>query len=256
MTVVIPWAWFYVLGRIVGFVALAPVWSWRVMPPWIAGILALVLTVAVAPGITAPAPASWLVLGGGFLGQVTIGLIMGITLAVVLAGIEMAGTLVGQMLGIGIGASADPGVMVTGPGFSTTFGLLAMLAFVASGGLLLGIQALHDSFQSLPIGHYPVLSVAWIGGLGETLLATALLLGAPILGAIMLVIVAIGMINRAFPGLSAYFIAMPLGILVALLILWLFLPALPSILSGIWTQGWTTLSHLLAVWGGHGHGHG
>ena len=254
MTFVIPWAWFYVLGRIIGFVVMAPVWSWNAIPPWLMGVFALGLTVAVTPGITAAAPSSWVVLGIGFGGQVVVGMAMGLTLAVVLAGVEMAGTIVTNLLGIGLGASADPAVTVTDAGLSTIFALLAMLAFVAAGGLLLSVQVLHDSFMALPIGQFPILSIPWLTGLGQTLFGTALLFGAPLLGAVLLVIFAIGVLNRAFPSMSAYFLALPTAILLVLILLWLFLPDMPDLLNGLWTAAWSTLSHLLALWSTvHGH---
>ncbi len=248
MTFIIPWAWFYVLGRVIGFVLLAPVWAWNVIPPWFIGVLALGLTVAVTPGIQAPTPASWLTLGIGFGGQLVVGIAMGLTLAVVLAGVEMAGTLVTNLLGIGLGASADPAVMVSGAGLSTIFGFLAMLAFVAGGGLLLSIQVMHDSFLALPVGQFPILSLAWLIGLGQTLFGTALLFGAPLLGAVLLVIFAIGVLNRAFPSMSAYFLALPTAILLVLVLFWIYLPDTPDLLNSLWTTAWSTLSHLLAQW--------
>lgn len=246
MTLTVAMAPLLISGRVLGFVLFAPVWSWKVLPPWFRGILALTLTVSISPGVPAPILANWGAFVLAWLGQVVIGLMMGLVLYATLASLSIVGTLVTEMLGVGLAANVLQGVIASNAGFTTLLTLIALFAFIHGGGLLLSIMALHYSLHTIPLtAGLPPLTWRFVASLGTTALATALLIAAPFVIALFILLIAIGVVSRAFVQMNAYFLAMPATSLVFLVILWWTLPNLSLIISHLWKSDWVWLNQFL-----------
>ncbi|CAB1128024.1 Flagellar biosynthesis protein FliR [Candidatus Hydrogenisulfobacillus filiaventi] len=242
-----------VFARLWGFLLVAPVsGSLLITQPVrvaLAALLAFALLPAAAPHLVNP-PWGLLPLGIGL--QFALGVMLGLVLAVFWSAFAMAGQLVTYQLGIGLVTPARPSLLAAGSVLGEFQSLLALLVFVASGGLELGVVALARSFQALPLtaAGIPAHAVGFLEGLMTTALAMSLLLGAPMLLAGLVVDLSTGILARAFPQLNAYFLALPVGVGVVLAVWMATLPLFFTVSGNVWHLAWTAVSRLLAIWQG------
>ncbi|MEQ1515218.1 MAG: flagellar biosynthetic protein FliR, partial [Usitatibacteraceae bacterium] len=86
------------------------------------------------------------------LQQVLIGLALGFMVRLTMAGIEMAGELIGLQMGLSFAGFFDPQSKQDGTAVGSWLGVIAMLMFLGINGHLLLIHTLAESFTLFPIG--------------------------------------------------------------------------------------------------------
>lgn len=215
------------LARILALVASAPVIGNPSLPVSVKIGLGLLITVLVAPLVPSPPgidPASatgMLILAQ----QVLIGLAMGFAMHVVFHAAEMAGELIGLQMGLGFATLYDASVPGFIPILGQYLGVVVSLAFLAVDGHLLLLSALVESFQVLPLAPLSAPSglhavVEW----GGAILSYSLALSLPLLAALLITNLALGVLTRAAPQLNIFAVGFPLTILVGILVLALSLP--------------------------------
>lgn len=211
------------LTRVGAFMMAAPIVGAQVVPARIRLLLALLLTMAIAPtlhDLPQPdflSPASVVLVAQ----QVLIGIGMGLFLQILMHTFVMSGQIIAMKMGLGFASMNDPsnGVVVTV--VSQFYLLIATLLFLALNGHLVMIEVLTDSFRTLPIG-------ADIGsgrlqtlvGWGSWLFGAALLMSLPALTALLIINSTLGVITRAAPQLNIFAIGFPLMLVLGLLIMW------------------------------------
>ncbi len=228
------------LTRILALIASAPVIGNPSVPARVKIGLGLLLTMLVAPLVTAPAgitPGS----AAGLLimaQQVLIGLAMGFAMQVVFHAAELAGEFIGLQMGLGFATLYDASVPGFIPILGQYLGVIFSLAFLAIDGHLLLVSAVAESFQVLPLSTLTapsgVLSVTQWGG---TIFAFALTLSLPLLGALLITNLALGVLTRAAPQLNIFAIGFPLTILMGFAVLILALPFLAPVIERQFAEG-------------------
>lgn len=239
-----------VLSRVSGLVVTAPAFGTAEVPAQARALLALGLAALVIPGQwhVHPAPADslamWLVLVGA---ELLVGMALGLGVALVLAGADAAGQLVGQASGLMAAELFDPTQNENVSLFSRVLFLTAVAIFVLIGGHRLVMAALLDTFRTMPPG-----SAVWRNSLAETFVTLALqslTLGvraaAPALAALLLANLVLGLIGRTLPQLNIFLVGFGLNAMLALGILalslgtaiWVFQdqvgPAIESVLAAL-----------------------
>lgn len=206
-------AFIYPLTRILAFIATAPLFSSVAVPRRIRLTLGLVLTVALAPALPAMpqvAPTS----GAGLwilAQQLLVGIGMGYAMRVIYAAIEIAGEFISAQMGLGFATSYDPMNTSQTPVISEFINLLTLLVFLSINGHLMYVATLAQSFQVIPVGSTlaPV-SLLNLAELGTAMFATGLLLALPIIVALMITNIALGVLTRAAPQLNIFAVGFPL----------------------------------------------
>jgi len=213
------WIAFYAfpLARILGLIATAPLWSTAGIPRRTRLILGLGITIAIAP-VLPPMPdvqpAS--LAGLWILGQqVLIGISMGFAARIVFAAIDMAGTYIGFQMGLGFATFYDPLEGGQTPVLSEFIGLIALLLFMALDGHLLYISTLAQSFHAIPVGPEALSPNSWrnLAELGGKIFSAGLLLALPVLIALMITNVALGVLTKAAPQLNLFALGFPLTLM-------------------------------------------
>src|ERR1700712_3207750 len=145
---------FWPFVRIAACLMVAPVFSAAYVPPRTRLILALAITLLVAPLIPAqPSVAPFSV--AGFIvtaQQIIIGVALGFSLQLVFDAITLAGQLLANSMGLGFAFNVDPVHGASTPVVGQLYTIVAMLTFLALNGHLVLIETLVDGFQSLPVG--------------------------------------------------------------------------------------------------------
>lgn len=207
----------YPLARILGLIATAPLWSTAGIPRQTRLILGFAITIAIAPVLpTMPQiqPAS--LAGLWILGQqILIGIAMGFAARLVFAAIDMAGTYIGFQMGLGFATFYDPIDGAQTPVVAEFIGLLALLLFLSLDGHLLYISTLAQSFHAIPVGPEALSPNSWrnLVELAEKIFSAGLLLSLPIIVALMITNVALGILTKAAPQLNLMALGFPLTLM-------------------------------------------
>ena len=225
------------LARILALISVAPVFGESSLPQRAKIGLALALTVTIVPAL-GPVPRIDPVSIAGLAAlaqQVLIGTAMGFAMRLVFAAVESAGEIIALQMGLGFATLYDPqnADSVSAPG--SLMNALAVLMFLSIDGHLAMLAAVIDSFRTLPIdaGPVPSLSIHMIVAAGANVLAAGSMLALPIVAALMLTNLALGVLSRAAPQLNLFAVGFPVTLAVGLVLLAVMLPRIAPVLAGM-----------------------
>ena len=234
-------AFIFPLSRILGFIAMAPLWSTAGVPKRIRLTIGIAITVALAPGLppmpeVQPAsPAGLWIMAQ----QMLIGIGMGFAAKIVFTAFLFAGEFIGSQMGLGFATFYDPLNASQTPVIAEFMNLVALLLFLSLNGHLLYLATLAQSFSAIPISNVPVGAGSWlnIAELGSKIFSAGLLLSLPIMAALMITNVALAVLTRAAPQLNLFALGFPLTLIGGFLILAISLNYLAPPFQGIFQVG-------------------
>ena len=228
------------LARVAALVGVAPIFGTLGVPRRVKVMLAIGVTIAVAP-MVGPVPDvdPWSAAGlAVLLQQMLIGTAMGLVMRIVFTIVDVAGELGGLQMGLGFATFFDPQHGVNTQVVTQFLGLLVALVFLAINGHLMMLSALAESFRLLPIGA-AVSASAWLSLVdwGGTIFATGLMLALPVIAALLMTNVALGILTRAAPQLNLFAVGFPVTILVGWVVLGLSLPMVAPLFMQAFDEG-------------------
>lgn len=235
--------------RILSFVATEPVLGNNAVSFRVKVALSLFLAVLIAPVLPAPpgvSPAS----AAGLLilaQQVLIGAAMGFAARIVVSAAEMAGQLAGLQMGLGFAVFFDPQGGGQTPLMAQFFGLIAVLALLATNGHYLMLTALRESFTVLPVSAEPLAPPGFLTLVhwGGEIFRTGVMLSLPVVGAVLIANVAIGVLTRAAPQLNIFAVGFPITLAVGFLMLYLSMPIVVPLIEALGETGVATVIRVL-----------
>lgn len=237
------------LVRILALVAADPVLGNSVVPVRVKIGVAVLLTLLVAPTLGAmpavsPGSAAGLLI---MMQQVVIGIAMGLAMRVVFIAVEMAGSMIGLQMGLGFATFFDPQNSTQVPVVAQFLGLFAILVFLAIDGHLMVIAALVDSFHALPIGAQSLSPEAWrnLAGWGAEIFRAGLLLSLPVIAALLIANLALGIMTRAAPQLNIFAVGFPITLMVGFVVLYVSVPFFAALLERLFQDGLSAMALLL-----------
>ena len=231
-----------VMARVGAAAWLAPFLGGRLVPVPVKTGLILVLTLVMFPlvvrtvpsGISAPLAVALLAK------EALVGMALGFVVSAAFWGAEAAGRLVDTARGASMAELTIPHTGTRSSPMGALFFQLALVLFIVLGGHRIFITALGASYEVLPVATFPV--ARGFGGLAllccrvtADIFVLGLSLAAPVIAAVFLTDVTLGLINRFAPSINVFFLAMPakavIGIGILVLATGLLLGALPPILG-------------------------
>jgi len=229
------------LTRILGLVASAPLFGHASVPNQVKVLLGVLLALIIAPTVPAvPAidPMSY----AGLLilvQELLIGLAMGFAMRLVFAAIEYAGELASNVMGFSFASFFDPTTQGRSAAISQFLSMVATMAFLAVNAHLVLLAALSESFTSLPISSTPISLAAplELARLGSRIFSAGLQLSLPIIAALLITNVALGILTRAAPQLNIFGIGFPITLGVGMLTLSVALPYLNTPIQNLFNEG-------------------
>lgn len=247
-------AFIYPLARILGLVAAAPVFNNAALPMRIKLAVGLAITFALAPALApqpAPAPASWMGLSL-LVQQSLVGVALGFTMRIVFAAVDLAGELIGLQMGLGFAVFYDPQNAAQSPVVAEVAGLLALLIFLALNGHLMMLALLARSFTALPVGAAALSGAGWeaVARWGATLFSTGVLLALPLIAALLITNIALGVLTRAAPQLNLFAVGFPITLVAGFSVLALTMPYFGPALEQMFDQGFAAMNVVMGAMGG------
>lgn len=223
-----------VTGRIGGLMLTAPGWSGQTLPATVRTAVTVVLAVLLLPmAPAAPLPDHVLDLPLPMAAEIAIGVVIGLTAAVLVQAVGLAGEVVSMQMGLSIAPALSPvpEMQVVGLGQIST--LLAILIYLLLGGHLMLIRALGESLRVLPPGG----GIDFVAGgpaaaaLAGQLFACAASAAGPVMVALLLANIALAVLGRAVPQINAMTVSFPITIGVGLLMYSVSLPNVSAVVA-------------------------
>jgi len=237
--------------RLGAMLAWAPVIGHRSIPVMHRAGIAAALALVLAPTLGAPArpggldAVGWLI---AVAGEVFVGLAVGFVAMLVVAAADAAGELIGFEMGLSIGVVFNPSTGGQEGLVTRLLNTLALLLFLAVNGHHLLIRAVAVSFERLRPG--AAFDPAMAGGLvslGGKLLESGVALAAPVVGVLVVLNVALGLIGRVVPQSNVFLVGLPVSIGLGLLALYEALPGMMQALEGLIADTTANLDGLFAA---------
>ncbi len=150
------------------------------------------------------------------LGELVLGLILGISVHVMFAAIQTGGNLIGVQMGFSMVNVLDP---LTGTNEAVTAHFLymtAILVFLSLNGHLYLMSAMVESFKYIPPGQIFISSklTAQIMTISKDLFILAVKVASPIIASIFVVDLALALISKMAPQMNVLMLGFPLKIMV------------------------------------------
>ena len=206
-----------VLVRISGIVTTAPVLGSNTIPVQVKIVLILALGLIIQPFIEFPRvfpdqTSEHLIL---IASELLIGLVMGLVARFMFAAIEFAGTVVGFQMGLSMANMFDPMSEQQISMIARFETAMATLIFLVMDLHLVIVQAIVRSYYLLPPGGASVNSNLTQGilSLSSSVFTIGLQIGAPLIVALFLANMIIGLLARTVPQIQVFVVGFPLTLL-------------------------------------------
>ncbi|WP_209122371.1 flagellar biosynthetic protein FliR [Alkalihalobacillus sp. BA299] len=248
-------AFLLVFIRVLAFFTVMPIFSYRTIPTTLKIGLAVYLAWIMFFTIDAPELAldeNYFLL---IIKEILVGLLVGLIATILIYAIQVAGAFMDMNMGFMIANVVDPATGAQSPligGYLYTFALLLLLVTDAHHLLIDGV---YYSYQFIPLeqlfiplGNENVIEFIFLTF--NKMFIIAFQMALPIVGALFLVDVALGMISRSVPQMNVFVVGMPLKILVGLLLLTIFLSVFYMIVQQLFETIVVTMRTLMQLLGG------
>lgn len=238
------------LTRILSMIASSPILGNKQIPVRVkvgfSALIAVIIAPAIGemPPVAVGSPQGLLIM----IQQIIIGVAMGFTMRLIFTAIEMAGELAGLQMGLGFASFYDPVNAAHSPIVAQWLGMVAALAFLSINGHLYMLSALAESFRMLPVGsmisNQGFYAVASWGG---SIFVYALQISLPILAALLITNIALGILTRAAPQLNLFAIGFPITLAIGFLVLMLSMPHFIPMLDRLTQEGLSATLNLVKL---------
>ena len=240
----------FVLARVSGLVATAPTFTGAYIPMQVRAFLAVGIALVLMPtqwNALQATPTNLPDYAILMAGELLIGMVLGMGIAILASGLQLAGQIIAQMSGMALADVLNPGTDTELPVFSSMLYMVGLAVFVVIGGHRALIDGLLGTFESVPIGHGGV--VGTIGHTISTMVSESFSLGvraaAPAMVALLLATLVLGLVGRTLPQLNVLVLGFGINTIVTMAALLIsvgavailfqeyFDPALKVLLSGL-----------------------
>jgi len=220
-------------------VSFAPFIGSGAISRWIRILFAIAMTILIFPVVhefRQEIPMEFVPYSLALVREMSVGLALGLIGKLVFASLEVAGQMMGFQMGFGFIRVIDPQTQVESPFMSIFLNLIGLLTFLTINGHHWYLQAIIESFRLAPKGISLSGAAAWqmIHSVSDMFLV-GLKISAPIMVALFLVDVLLGIIGRAAPQIHILIVGLPakgiVGFLFLAATIYTFVPFLAQVLN-------------------------
>jgi len=237
--------------RITAFLVASPLLGHNAIPQKVKIGVGVLLTILIGPLLPAP-PAIPVFSMAGFgliIEQLLIGIAIGFCMRMIFSVVQAAGEYIGMQMGLGFATSYSADIGASSVIISRFLYQITLLMFLAFNGHLLVLDVVLDTFRLLPIGGVQANPGAWklIALYAGTIFSTGLLLSLPLIGALLLMNLAMGILNRSAPQLTVFSIGFPLTLTVGLVLLMVMMTSFGPFLERLFQSGFEFIKVLVGA---------
>ncbi len=241
--------------RLSAMMMIAPVLSSRTIPVRVKAGLVVVISFVALPLVAAGGgvvPSRAVAIAGLAVKEALIGFAFGFVAQMLFAAVQTAGGYIDIGAGFAISQTFDPASNASVSILGRYYNLVAITAFLAMGGVQLLVGGVVRSFTLAPPLADLRLDAIVTGVLAraDDILLIAVQISAPLLGAMLIADVTLGIISRSVPQMNVFIVGLPIKTAVALAGTAILLPAFIIFLNTLGAQMLSDLSVMLRAAGG------
>lgn len=209
------------LVRVSGMVVFAPFFSSNALPIRTKAVFVGAVAFLLAPLVASMPNARATISFSALVGELAVGLVYGLTLALLSEMMLFAGQIAGLQFSFSLVNLMDPASNIQTPLMGELFQLMGTLVVIAAGLDRILLASMVRSFRAAPLGSFsvgPVTTLTIVRAAGGIFLA-GVELAAPLLAATMLVEIAVSLLGKLSPQLPVMNLTVPLKTITGFLIL-------------------------------------
>ncbi len=248
-------AFLLIFVRVTSFFLMLPLFSYRTIPTSHKVGFAFFLSLMMFFGMETPT----LEVDGAYylliIKEAMVGLFIGFLAYMLFSAVQVAGGLIDFQMGFAIANVVDPQTGTQSPLTGQYLNIIALFFLLAVNGHHLLLDGVFYSYQFIPLDQ------AWVNFgdekimeyAGKTLalmFAIAFQMSIPVVGAIFLVDVALGIVARTVPQLNIFVVGVPVKIVVGLIMLIIVMGAIMASVSNLFSTMLTTMRDMMNLMGG------
>ena len=209
-----------VLSRVSGLAIAAPLIGSPALPRRIKVAFAFAVSIMIFP-VVLPRTAPTIELSQllvTLLGELAIGLTIGLAVDLVFLGARLAGLVIGQQAGLAFGQVVNPMLGGQSTLVGQVYYLVTLMLFLAIGGHRVMVRALLDTFTTIPPGSFRFTEshTAMLEQLLTQTFVVGLRLAAPAVTALFIASLTMGLIARTVPQLNILTIGFQIRVFIGL----------------------------------------
>ena len=200
------------LVRVGGMVAFAPFFSSSSLPMRTKAVFAGAVAFLLAPLVASLPGAQAEISVPALIGELAVGLMYGLSLALLTEMLLFAGQIAGLQLSFSLVNLMDPNSSIQTPLLGDLFSLMGTLVVIAAGLDRILLASMVRSFRAAPLGSFALAgpsALAIVRAASGVCLA-AVELAAPVLAATLLVEVAVALMGKLSPQLPVMMLSVPI----------------------------------------------
>ncbi|MEN6332730.1 MAG: flagellar biosynthetic protein FliR [Phycisphaerales bacterium] len=227
-----------ILTRVSGFLVSLPIFGWPAIPVPTKVLVAVVLSAffylckPMAINLAGLSTDAAMLL---LMGEAIYGLALGIIVAMLFSAVALSGRIAEQQMGMTMSEIVDPLKGEESGELSGLMDMIFILLFLSADGHHLLLLTISKSYDAFPPGTAPTLGVL-VEGVVETssvLLMASLRLAAPLLGAFLVLMVALALLARLVPEMDILTVTWPARVALGLFLVAVFLPFVAGFVTEI-----------------------
>jgi flagellar biosynthesis protein FliR len=210
-----------VMVRLSGLMVFAPVFSSSAIAPRIKAGFVFAMTILLAPAVATVPGARAVLDGRALLGELSVGLLFGLSLMMLNEALTFAGTLLGLQFSFSLVNLLDPNTMIETAVLGQMLSWLGVLVIIGSGLDRSLLAAVVRSFSAVPVGQAVMQAKT---GVALAMMASGIFLAgvqlaAPVMAAALAVEVTVALVARLSPQLPSLVISVPAKTMVSYVVL-------------------------------------
>jgi len=208
---------FLCFARISAFIVLLPVLGSKTVPSQVKVAVSLLLAVFMMPAVHGSIDAAAQGAIPFFIlvaKEVLVGITLGFVTKFLFAGIQLGGEIIGVQMGFGVAKVVDPGYRSQMSIISEFQTVVATLIYLTISGHHFLLQGLSLTYSAIPVGA-PLQQNSMAGqisAMASGMFISAVKIGAPVIAALLLSNVALGIVARTVPQMNIFIVGLPLKI--------------------------------------------
>jgi flagellar biosynthesis protein FliR len=226
----------FIFVRVSAMTLTVPVFDSRNVPMVFKAGLCFSITLVLYPIVhlePTPLVPSVIAFAIGICGEILMGVILGYVIRLIFTGIQLAGELIAFQMGFSVASVIDPMSSSQVPVISQMMVMFAILIFLTTNAHHWFLRGLVESFTLIPpFGfHSSGNLMSRLFQAAGDMFSIAVKSGSPVIVALLLVSLGLGLVGRTVPQMNVFMVATPVNILIGFIFLSLSLPMMMTFLS-------------------------
>lgn len=229
-----------VVTRLSGMMVSAPLFSTYPIPPqvkaWLVALVAFIMYPLVSANANFIVPTSMPEMTLFLLKEFGVGFLIGFLANFIFVGIQMAGQLLSQQVGLAMSSMLDPATQAHIPVIGELYLMLTTMIFLGLNAHQWLFAAVYQSFIKIPPGldnFFTPIIVQQVLHMSSQMFAISLGLVLPIFCVLFVLEILLGVLAKMIPQMNIFMVAIPLKIYIGLVLMIMFLSPMANYITNL-----------------------